>query len=45
MMGVEDIGSIPPMPWEILYNNLSVHKPKYYFIHDERNAFPVDGSR
>ena len=45
IVGVENTRSIPPVLWEILCNNPSVHRPRYYFIHDERNTFPVDGSR
>ena len=36
---------IPPIPWDTLTDNPSVYKPGYSFIHDDRNQFPVDGSR
>lgn len=42
---VNDEQPIPPIPWELLYDNPSIHKPGYSFMHDERNLWPVDGSR
>ena len=45
MFGVDDREAIPPIPWETLYDNPSIHPPGYNFIHDERNTFPVDGAQ
>ena len=42
---IEDIGSMPQIPWETLCDNPNIYKPGYNFIHDERNRFPVDGSQ
>ena len=42
MFGVEDVGSMPQIPWKTLYNNPSIHQPRYNFIQDERNSFPVN---
>ncbi len=36
---------MPQILWDTLCDNPSIHKPGFNLIQDERNAFPVDGSR